>query len=135
MENSYYNYCPRCGREWIKDANYCAACGHTKIEEHISETDYLSSSPITFLNFFPRLFSAIENVSLRDFFLMFSTARILITKPFDFLKYQQEGKVVPVFTSTMMATFAGTKIQEVKVIRHSCITLPYYYLDILIVSL
>jgi hypothetical protein len=107
MEKGYYNYCPKCGKEWLKDANYCAACGHTKIENEISETDYLSPTPITFLNFFPRLFSALESVSLRDLFLMFSTARILISQPFAFLKKQAQGKVVPVFTSTMMATFAG----------------------------
>jgi hypothetical protein len=108
MEKGYYNYCPKCGKEWLNDANYCAACGHTKIENEISETDYLSPTPITFLNFFPRLFSALESVSLRDFFMMFSTARILISQPFSFLQKQTEGKIVPVFTSTMMATFAGT---------------------------
>jgi uncharacterized protein (DUF983 family) len=108
MEKGYYNFCPKCGKGWPDNANYCAACGHTKIETEILETDYLSATPITFINFFPRLFSAVENVSLRDFFMMFSTARLLVTKPFSYLTSQAEGKIVPVFTSIMMATFAGT---------------------------
>jgi hypothetical protein len=93
MEKGYYNFCPKCGKGWPDNANYCAACGHTKIETEILETDYLSPTPITFINFFPRLFS---------------TARLLVTKPFSYLTSQAEGKIVPVFTSIMMATFAGT---------------------------
>jgi hypothetical protein len=108
METSFYKFCPKCGKEWLAGANYCAACGHTRIEKEILESDYLSTTPITFLNFFPRLFSALENVALRDFFLMFTTARVIITQPFSFWQKTLEGNVVPVFTSTMMATFAGT---------------------------
>lgn len=102
-----YNFCPRCGKPWQEKANYCSSCGHTKQEAELPESDYLSDKPITLINFFPRLFSAIEHVSLRDFFLMWSTAWILVSQPFSYLEKKQEGKIVPVFTSLMMATFSG----------------------------
>ncbi len=107
-ETTEYNYCPRCGKGWQPGADYCQGCGHARVDVAVPETDYLSERPITFINFFPRLFSAIEHVSLRDFFLMISTARILITQPFQYLQKRREGLIVPVFTSIMMATFAGT---------------------------
>ena len=110
LEKSHtdYNFCPRCGKTWQPDADYCLSCGQARLDVALPETDYLSEKPITFINFFPRLFSAIENVSLRDFFLMITTARILIIHPFQYLQKKREGHIVPVFTSIMMATFAGT---------------------------
>lgn len=38
---------------------------------------------------------------------MLVTFRILLIQPFQFLLKKREGKVVPVFTSIMMATFCG----------------------------
>jgi hypothetical protein len=104
---AHYNYCPRCGKTWQPEADYCLSCGHARAETELPESDYLSEKPITFVNFFPRLFSAIENVSLRDLFLMLTTFRVLLTQPFQYLHKRKEGKVVSVFTSMMMATFCG----------------------------
>jgi hypothetical protein len=101
-----YNFCPACGAPPPHGANYCPACGAAL---HDTESIELrDDAPVTLTTFFPRLLDAFEHVAIRDFFRTLAAVKLLALHPFDYDSLRRQGKLPPLFTMLLMATFAGT---------------------------
>ncbi|MES2765070.1 MAG: zinc ribbon domain-containing protein [Bacteroidota bacterium] len=98
------NFCPFCGTQRVPEANYCARCG-TDLESVLNEPE--ENLKITIGEFFPRLVDALEDVSIANLLKTISTAKNILLYPFRYAVYLREGKLAPLFTILVMATFAG----------------------------
>lgn len=97
-------FCTHCGKERSPKDNYCGNCGTAFARDLVESTTGYS---ITLRSFLPLVFDAFESISIKDFFSMLASARLIITKPHEYIRQEKERQLTPVFTMLVMATFTG----------------------------
>src|SRR4051794_8595263 len=100
-----YRFCPACGRELPARSRYCPECGSPLGPFATGDPE---PDPVTLVAFVPRLLEAFEKVALRDFFRTLAAARLILLRPFEYEAMRRAGRMPPLYTMLLMATFAGT---------------------------